>query len=296
MALSKEDFDYIRALLRRHTAVVLEPGKEYLVDTRLIPILRKLGLGSIRSLVERLKSEPFNGLHEAVVEALLTSETWFFRDYHPFEILRKYVIPELARDCGPLSPLRIWSAACAGGQEPYSIAMTLLEMREPGYSWPLEMVASDLSEAALDYAREGRYTQFEINRGLPAPLLVKYFEKATPDWVISSKVKGMVQFRKINLIEPWPLPKMDLIFLRNVLIYFDVETKKEILARIRKLLKPTGYLFLGGVETTLNLDPFFERISFDGATCYRLSRCKDIEESAAMSSPALAGPPGMRPQ
>lgn len=291
MAVSREDFDYIRALLRRHTAVVLEPGKEYLLDGRLTPIVRTLGLGSIQSLVERLKSEPFNGLHERVAEALLTSETWFFRDYHPFEILRKYVLPELVHRRACSGPIRIWSAACASGQEPYSIGMTVLAMRELADRWPMEIVASDLSEAALDRSRLGRYTQFEINRGLPATLLVKYFDKVASDWVIRAEVKGMIQFRRINLIEPWPLPEMDVIFLRNVLIYFGLETKREILGRVRRLLRPTGYLFLGGAETTLNLDPSFERVEFDGASCYRLRGGEDPRNSIQTSPAIKCGDP-----
>ena len=269
MSINRADFDYIRKLVHRHAAVVLEADKAYLAELRLAPLARREGVGSIRALVKRMRGQVFNRLHEQAVEALVTTETSFFRDHHPFEALRAFVLPELLKQRTQADPLTIWCAACARGQEPYSIAMLLREyFRE---SAAVQLIASDLSEEMLAAARAGRYSQFEIDRGVSPVLRQSYFRKQGTMWQIDEAVQRMVAFRKINLAEAWPpLPAMDIIFLRNVLIYFDVETKKAVLGRVHRLLRPNGYLFLGGAETVINLDDRFERVDYGKASCYRL--------------------------
>jgi chemotaxis protein methyltransferase CheR len=259
--MTPQDFDYIRRLVLERSAVVLDAGKEYLVDCRLTPIVRRLNLNSISELVARLRSQPFNGMHVEVVEAMVTTETSFFRDLQPFEALRKSVIPELIRLRQNEKRLNIWCAATSSGQEPYSVAMLLKEHFPALAEWKLLLLASDLSGEMLSRAREGRYSQLEVNRGLPAALLIKYFEQQGLDWRISPALREMIKFESVNLAKPFPpMPPMDLVILRNVMIYFDVPTKKEILGKVAKLLKPGGYLLLGGAETTFNIDDSYKRI------------------------------------
>jgi chemotaxis protein methyltransferase CheR len=260
--MTEQDFDYIRALVREHSAIVLEPGKEYLVDTRLTPLVRQLKLGSISELVQRLRAPGANGLCTRVVEAMVTTETSFFRDLHPYESLRRSVLPELIARRRGERRLAIWSAACSTGQEPYSVAILLREHFPELAGWDVRLLATDLSAEVLGRAREGRFNQIEVNRGLPAAVLVKYFtQHHGQTWQLSEAIRGMVEFRELNLARPWPpLPAMDLILLRNVMIYFDVPTRKTVLSRAGALLRPEGYLLLGSAETTLNLDDSFRRV------------------------------------
>jgi chemotaxis protein methyltransferase CheR len=259
--MTDQDFDFIRRLLQQRCAIVLEAGKQYLVEARLTPIVRQLNLGSIGELVNQLRSRPVTGLHAQVVEALATNETSFFRDHHPFEALRKVVLPDLVRRRGDERRLHIWCAASSSGQEPYSLALLLREHFPELAGWKVALLASDFSREILARARAGRYNQIEVNRGLPAALLVKYFRQHGTDWQLEADVRDGVDFREINLVQPWPpLPRMDLILIRNVLIYFDTETKKALLGRLARLLRPDGYLLLGGAETTLNLDDSYRRV------------------------------------
>jgi len=272
LPLTTSDFDYISALVREHSAIVLETGKEYLVQSRLQPLAQQLGLRDISALVDRLKrGEPVLALQ--VVEAMATHETSFFRDMHPFDALRDVVLPELIGARAPQRTLRIWSAAASTGQEAYSIAITLREHFAELSDWKVSILATDLSSAVIDRAREGRYSQIEINRGLPAPILLKYFERDGAGWRARPEIRRMVEFRTLNLVRPWPaLGRFDLIFLRNVLIYFDVTTKREVLANVRKLMAPDGYLFLGSAESTLQYDSSFAKTSAPRAAAYRLIR------------------------
>jgi chemotaxis protein methyltransferase CheR len=259
--MTDQDFDFIRQLLRQRSAIVLETGKQYLVESRLTPLVRRLNLGSIGELVHELRTRPADGLQGQVAEALATNETSFFRDHHPFETLRKTVLPELVRRRGGERRLNLWCAGCASGQEPYSLALLLQEHFPELAGWKVALLASDFSRDILARARAGRYNQIEVNRGLPAALLVKYFRQHGTDWQLEADVRGRVDFQEINLVQPWPpLPRMDLILIRNVLIYFDVETKKAILDRLARSLRPDGYLLLGGAETTLNLSDRFRRV------------------------------------
>ena len=270
MSLSQAGFDFIRTLVQQRSAIALDPDKVYLAEARLLALARREGFGSVAAFVEHLRTAPANGLHQQVVEAMATNETSFFRDHHPFEGLRQVVLPELLRRRAAERRLSIWCAACSSGQEPYSVALLLREHFPQTAGWQLRLLASDLSDEMLERARQGRYSRMEVNRGLPARLLVKYFEQQGADWCLRADVRRMVEFRRINLAEGWPaLPALDVILLRNVLIYFDVPTKKAILNRVRQVLRPDGFLFLGGAETTLNLDDAFERVPLDRAGCYR---------------------------
>lgn len=271
MSLSETDFDYVRTLVKERSAIVLEPSKTYLVDSRLTPIVRKMNLGSISDLVARMRSERFGEVHRSVIEAMTTNETSFFRDVHPFEAFRIKIVPELMAARASERALTIWCGACSSGQEPYTIAMLLRDSFPELGNWRVQILATDLSTEILDRAKRGVFSQLEVNRGLPAAMLVRHFTRQGLEWQVSESLRNMITFRELNLIEAWPgMPRVDVVFMRNVLIYFDIQTKKAILAKVRQLMRPDGYLFLGGAETTMNLDDAFERVQLEKTGCYRL--------------------------
>ena len=271
MPITATDFDYVRGLVRDRSAIVLEPGKEYLVESRLLALVQRKGLPDISALVNELRKVRDGALHTQVVEAMTTNETSFFRDVHPFHALRDKILPELVERRARERTLRIWSAACSSGQEPYTLVMLLREHFPALAAWRIEILGTDLSSEVLDRAREGRYAQLEVNRGLPAAMLVKYFEHQGASWVVKPDLKRNVEFRVMNLVAPWPTMRaFDLVFLRNVLIYFDRPTKQQILERVKGVLRPDGYLFLGAAETTLNVHDGYERVALERAGCYRL--------------------------
>jgi chemotaxis protein methyltransferase CheR len=273
MSLTAAEFDYIRRLVLEQSAIVLDDDKQYLAESRLLPLARREGFDSLGSMVASLLAKKPDGLHRHVVEAMTTNETSFFRDFHPFEALRKSIFPQVLSSRAASKELNIWSAACSSGQEPYSIAMLLREDFPGLAGWNIKLIASELSAEMLARAREGRYSQLEVNRGLPAKLLVKYFRQHGVDWQIAEELRSRVEFVAINLAGYWPvLPPMDIILMRNVLIYFGVETKKKILRKARQQLRQDGLLFLGGAETTFNLDDSFERVQFDRTICYRVRK------------------------
>jgi chemotaxis protein methyltransferase CheR len=264
------ELDFIRDLVYRRSAIVIEAGKEYLVESRLLPLARAEGFASIDEMVGKMRAQPANGLHTKVVEAMTTNETSFFRDMHPFDGLKKEVFPALRTARAATRSLRIWSAACSTGQEAYSIAMLLRESFVDMHAWDIRIFGTDLSSAIVARAKEGVFNQIEMNRGLPAPLLIKYFERTGLNWQVKRPLRDMFDCKQMNLIDPWPaLPRFDVIFLRNVLIYFDVPTKRVILDRMKKVLAPDGYLFLGGAETTFKIDDTFQRVQLDKAVYYR---------------------------
>lgn len=271
MPISRPDFTFVTSLVRDHASIVLEEGKEYLVESRLIPLARRFGHASIDALIDILRKDRSPALLKAVVDAMTTNETSFFRDPAIYAALRQQILPQLLELRGPEKKLGIWCAAASSGQEPYSLAMLLRDaFPAVASSWKLQILATDISAEMLERCREARYTQLEVNRGLPAPMLVKYFSKQGLEWVLKDDVKQMVEFRPLNLATGWgSWPSFDLILLRNVLIYFDLPTKKAILARARTHLRESGYLLLGAAETTLNVDDSYERVAFDRATCYR---------------------------
>lgn len=265
------DFDVIRKLLLERSAIDLEDGKQYLVEARLTPLVRQLELKSLGELIARLRCEPGDGLCRRIVEAMVTTESSFFRDHHPFEALRSVVFPDLVNRRRQERSLNIWCAASSSGQEPYSVVLLLREHFADLANWKITVLASDISREALARAREGCFKQIEVNRGLPAALLVKHFEQHGTEWQLKPAIRAMVSFQEINLAQPWPsLPPMDLILLRNVMIYFNVATKKTILTRLARLLRPDGYLLLGGAETTLNLCDSYRRVEPIKAGFYQL--------------------------
>lgn len=272
MALSDDEFQYIRTVLRHHSALSLDDGKQYLVESRLSVLARQEGFPSLQHLIQKLQSEPWtSNLHYKVTEAMTTNETTFFRDVRPFRLLENLVFPQLMARRASERALNIWCAASSSGQEPYSVAMLLRESFPVLGAWRVRFIASDLSQAMLDRSRAGRYSQLEVNRGLPAAMLVKYFRKTGTEWEVNEEIRRMVEFQRINLIEPWPLlPSLDVIMMRNVLIYFEVEKKREILEKARRLLRPDGYLILGGAETTINIDDAFEPLQFEQTSCYQI--------------------------
>ncbi|MEM9161852.1 MAG: protein-glutamate O-methyltransferase CheR [Cyanobacteria bacterium P01_F01_bin.4] len=271
MPINQLDFEYIRRLVRDRTALVLADDKRYLVESRLAPVLKEVGIRSLQELVIQLRADPFSALHQYVIEALVTTETLFFRDSLPFEALKHAILPALIHQRQPHRSLNIWCAACASGQEPYSIAILIREHFPELSAWNLRLLASDISGQMLERSRTGHYTQHEVGRGMSKTLLKTYFKPQGKGWQIDKQIRQMVDFQQFNLADTWPpLPMMDLILMRNVLIYFDLATKQAILAKVRQHLQPDGYLFLGGGETTINLDAAFEPVSFKKGVCYRL--------------------------
>ncbi|WP_164984077.1 CheR family methyltransferase, partial [Cellulomonas endophytica] len=279
MALSPEAFTWVADLVRRRSAIQLQPGKEYLVESRLLPLARELTGGDVDAYVARARtSEPEHG---RIVEALTTNETSWFRDSSPFTALRTHVLPQLVAARGHAARLRVWSAACSTGQEPYSLAMTLTDALPPGLSF--EILATDLSEQVLARARTGRYSQLEVNRGLPAPLMVRYMTRAGAEWQIADALRQCITFRSHNLLDPAPAgAKFDIVFLRNVLIYFDTATKKAILDRVHRVLAADGALVLGAAETTIGIDDKWQRVPVGAGSVYVPAR--------AGAGPALPAP------
>ncbi|MDZ8083333.1 MAG: protein-glutamate O-methyltransferase CheR [Nostoc sp. DcaGUA01] len=271
MDVSSADFEYLRQLVHKHSGIVLSADKTYLAELYLQPIVESAGFTSIADLITYLRNQPFNNLHVQTIEALVTTETSFFRDRYPFEALKQYVLPELAKQRKIERSLNIWCAACSNGQEPYSIAILIQEHFPVLVNWSLRLIASDFSTKVLARARQGNYNQLEINRGLPKNIRDKYFNRLDNNWQINQEIRQMIDFRQFNLVETWPyLPKFDVIFLRNVLIYFDIVTKKALLKKVKQQLRPDGYLFLGSGETTINLDESFKLVTFDKHICYQL--------------------------
>jgi chemotaxis protein methyltransferase CheR len=267
MAVSAADFGYIRALLRHESANTLSEGKEYLVESRLAPLARDEGLASVGELVVRLRAGAPR-LRRDVLEAMMTNETYFFRDVHPFEVLRGEILPAMLQTgCG--RPLSIWSAATSTGQEAISLALLL---REHFARVPATILATDLSTKALDRARTGRFSQIEVNRGLPASLLVKYFERSGREWRVNDEILVMIDFRQINLATPVSgVGPMDVILLRNMLIYLDDAGRGAVLTELARILRPGGYLFLGAAETTYGLSVSYERVQVGRSICFRRS-------------------------
>jgi len=281
MSLAPEVFAFVRDHVRAESAIVLDTGKEYLVESRLVSVARELGHPDVDTFVRQLQRTRDPVQLRKVVEALTTNETSFYRDNDPFVALRQTVFPELARR-RPNRRLRIWAAACSTGQEPYSIAMAVKET--PALAgFKVDIFATDLSEEVLEKARKAEYSQLEVNRGLPATTLVRYFQRQGVSWRLDPEVASMVQFSRLNLTRPFgPVGQFDVVFLRNVLIYFDVATKRDVLRRVRQVMAPDAYLFLGAAEMTMGVDDAWERLPAGRSSVYR------IRQAASAPSPALA--------
>lgn len=267
MSLTETDFAFVTGLVRQRSSIDLQPGKEYLVESRLAPVARQFGDRDVNALVGRLRSGD-RAAGEAVVDALTTNETSFFRDTHPFEAFSQKLLPEAATRCS--GTLNIWSAACSSGQEAYSLAMAVQEWLPLHRGTQVRISGTDISQTMVDRAREGRYSQLEVNRGLPAKFLVKYFVQTGRDWTLKPELRAMTRFERGNLAQPpVGVPQCDIVFLRNVLIYFDLATKRAVLQNVRRVLKPGGFLVLGGAESALTLDGAFQRLEVDKVVVFR---------------------------
>jgi chemotaxis protein methyltransferase CheR len=273
------DFDLIKKIIYERAAITLESGKEYLIESRLLPLSREEGFPTLDAFMQSIREKPSPLLFDKIVDAMTTNETLFFRDVHPFEILRTIILPEFIEKRSAEKKLTIWCAASSSGQEAYSVAMIIKEHFPQLARWKLTFLASDISDAMLSRCRAGIYSQFEINRGLPLTYLAKYFNEISGMWHIDDSIKKMVELHKVNLAGQWPvLPKVDILLMRNVLIYFDVPTKQIMLKKARDILQKDGYLFLGGAETTLNLDDQYERVVMGRSTCYRQKQSNTDQE------------------
>jgi chemotaxis protein methyltransferase CheR len=271
MALSTADAGYIRTLIRSRSAIVLDESKEYLIESRLSPLLKETGHTSLPSLIEAVRARPAGPLGDRIVDALTTNETSFFRDRHPFVALENSILPRIIAARAPTRRLSIWCAASSSGQEPFSLGMLLVEKFPELATWQVEIVATDISKEILARARTGTFSQVEVNRGLPAQMLAKYFQREGMTWKIAPKIRDMVSFRELNLASPWPpMGRFDVVMCRNVLIYFDVATRSEVLDKIGNVLAPDGVLMLGAAETTLNLTDRFERVQEGPCGWYEL--------------------------
>src|SRR3974390_3393988 len=254
-----EDFDYLRKLLRERSGLVLAAEKQYLAESRLLPVARKHRLSSLADLVERLKTTSPGVLATEVIEAMTTNETLFFRDKIPYNQFRDIIVPALIASHSYRRSIRIWCAAAASGQEPYSLAMILREMNQLLAGFKIEILATDLSNEMLEKAKTGIYSQFGVQRGLPIQQLIKYFARVGEFWQIAPELRAMVSFRQLNLLQDFGhLGSFDLIFCRNVLIYFDQPTKKAVLERLSRLIEPDGFLVLGAAETVIGLTDTFK--------------------------------------
>ncbi len=270
MKVEPAELAVLAAFLKRRTGVVVDRSKTYLLEARLVPVIRKHDLADFAALVERVRGGRDARVEQDVLDAMMTHETSFFRDKAPFETLRR-ILPDLLRRRAISRHLVIWSAASSSGQEAYSLSMMLSEhFRDALAGWSVRILATDFSEPVLARARQGLYSDIEVSRGLPPELRDKYFVRLQGKWSISQECRRGIELRRMNLVEPWQgIPPCDVILLRNVLIYFDVRTRADILARMRTVLRPDGALFLGGAETMLGVCDTYDRLEGAGCSYYR---------------------------
>ncbi len=259
--MNVSDFDFISQFLKKRSGLVLSQDKAYLLESRLNPVARKWNLSGFDELVQKVRSTNDERILNDITEAMTTNESFFFRDQKPFDQFKDLVLPHMLEKRASSKTIRIWSAACSSGQEPYTLAMLLKEAGAALAGWKIEIIATDLSNEILNKAKEGVYTQFEVQRGLPINLLVKYFQQNGDRWQIDSSIRNMVTFKSFNLLEsPAMLGKFDIVFCRNVLIYFDQPTKSAVLKNIAKQMPDDGFLYLGGAETVLGISDEFQLI------------------------------------
>lgn len=252
------DFELYRDLLKKMSGLTITPDKQYLLDSRLTPVSKKWGFASLDAMTMSLRGMPDKALLKDITEAMTTNETSFFRDTRPFQQFVDILLPILAKKRVRNRAIRIWCAASSSGQEPYSLAITILENQKIIPGWKVEILATDICDPILERARSGEYSQFEVQRGLPVQMLMKYFEQKGEQWAVKEEIRKMVTFRNFNLLEDMtPLGLFDIIFCRNVLIYFDEPTKKNVLARMSKRIPGDGFLILGGAETVLGISEEF---------------------------------------
>ena len=283
------DYEYLQKILKDRSGLMLSADKKYLLESRLMPLARKAGVAGISELVQKMKGGS-SSITAQVVEAMTTNETFFFRDKVPFEHFRDTIMPEVLKARANRKSVRIWCAAGSTGQEPYSLAMSLKEMGAALAGWRVEIIATDLSTEVLEKSKSGVYSQFEVQRGLPIQLLVKYFKQNGELWQISPELRAMVQHRQLNLLHDFSqLGTFDIIFCRNVLIYFDQDTKINIFGRLAKTMEADGFLVLGAAETVVGLTDVFKPFP-DKRGLYRPSGARAAQ--GASSTPKIAAMAG----
>lgn len=261
MSIDSRDFEYLRDFLMKSSGLVVKPEKEYLLKSRLEPLARSKGMESISELVKTMRSSTAYELKDTVTDAMTTNESLFFRDKTPFEHLDKIMLPHFMEARKARRRLRIWCAAASTGQEPYSIAISLKEQGLKVAGWNFDILGTDISKTVLKKATAGEYTQFEVQRGLPIKLLLKYFSQQGENWVLNDDIRRMVKYKESNLLESFSnVGKFDIVFCRNVLIYFDLETKKKVLDKIALQMEPDSYLLLGAAETVMGVCDKFEGV------------------------------------
>ncbi len=292
--MTPPDYEYLRKLLKDRSGLDLSADKQYLIESRLLPLSRKSGLSGISELVQKMKGGSAD-ITTQVVEAMTTNETFFFRDKVPFDHFRDSIMPEILQARAGRKTLRIWCAAGSTGQEPYSLAMCLKEMGAALAGWRIEILATDLSQEVLEKSKAGIYSQFEVQRGLPIQMLVKYFKQVGEFWQLNADIRAMVQHRQLNLLHDFSqLGVFDVIFCRNVLIYFDQETKINIFNRLVKTNEPDGFLVLGAAETVVGLTDVFKPYP-ERRGLYRPSGARPIPArmpDIAAGAPKVAGMAG----
>jgi chemotaxis protein methyltransferase CheR len=286
--MKPEDFDFVSRLIKSKSGLVLSEDKTYLLESRLMPIARKRGMKDLGELIGAMRGGD-RQLVEDVVDAMTTNESFFFRDTKPFDQFRHVVLPHMIKARASKRHLRIWCAAASSGQEPYSLAMILDEFKSQLSGWRVEIIGTDISREILTKARAGMYSQFEVQRGLPINLLVKYFQKKEDQWQISADIRSKVQYKEFNLLEDFrPLGQFDIVYCRNVLIYFDQPTKSDVLARVSALMPDDGFLFLGGAETVLGISDKFKPLARQRGI-YQLNRPGAPEVDLTALEKAQAG-------
>ena len=253
------DYEFLRKLLKERSGLDLSPDKQYLVESRLVPLARKASLAGITELVLKMKAGGAEPLIAEVVEAMTTNETFFFRDKTPFDHLKDTMLPAVLQARAARRTLRIWCAASSTGQEPYSIAMCLKGLGATLAGWKIDIIATDLSQGVLEKSKAGIFSQFEVQRGLPIQMLVKHFTQVGDMWQLNPDIRAMVQHRQLNLLQDFGhLGMFDVIFCRNVLIYFDQDTKANIFERLSKVLEPDGFMVLGAAESVVGISDAFK--------------------------------------
>jgi chemotaxis protein methyltransferase CheR len=262
MTISPADFDFMADLLKKQSGLIITKDKVYLLESRLLPLARRQGLPGLNELIALVRGGKDATIAKAVNEAMTTNESFFFRDVKPFQLFETETLPHLLKTRAAQKSFRIWSAAASNGQEPYTLAMILKQHEAKMKDWKIEIIGTDLSNEVLAKAKSGIYSQFEVQRGLPIQYLMKYFTKTNEAWQINEAIRNMVQYKPLNLLQPFNmLGTMDVIFCRNVLIYFDQPTKAEVLGRMAKQLTKDGVLYLGGAETVVGVTERFKPVA-----------------------------------
>jgi chemotaxis protein methyltransferase CheR len=282
------DYEFLRKLLKERSGLDLSPDKQYLVESRLVPLARKASLAGISELVQKMKAGGAEALIAEVVEAMTTNETFFFRDKTPFDHLKDTMLPALLQARAARRTLRIWCAASSTGQEPYSIAMCLKGLGAAIAGWKIDIVATDLSQGVLEKSKAGIFSQFEVQRGLPIQLLVKHFTQVGDMWQLNADIRSMVQHRQLNLLQDFShLGTFDIIFCRNVLIYFDQDTKVGIFERLSKLVEGDGFLVLGAAESVVGISEAFKPYP-ERRGLYRPNSARNAKPGFASAMPQRA--------